>query len=599
MKKKIIDRIKFFLFMKKKMESKQTDIIKRVLLELKKYKLWILCSLLCAALTVVCTLLIPVLTGRAVDCMLGEGEISWDALYVILKEMALAIVATFFFQWIMNRINNFITYDITKSLRQRAFDKMLIMPIKNIDSHSHGDYMSRIATDADVLSDGLLMGFTQLFTGVLTIIGTIIFMVEVSLPIALVVILLTPISLFVSKFVASRTYNMFQLQAKHRGQQTGYASEMIENHDVVSAFSYNENAKEEFEKINDLLADSSLKATFYSSISNPSTRFVNNLIYSGVGVAGALLAIGGGITVGGLTSFLGYASQYAKPFNEISGVITELQNAIACAARLFEIIDAEPVLESQKEHLDGVKGYVEFKDVSFSYDASRPLIEHLNLQVEPGWRVAIVGPTGSGKTTMINLLMRFYEINGGSITIDGVDIRDIPRSNLRENFGMVLQETWLKTGTVRENLLLANPAASEEEMIAAAKSAHAHEFIKRLPNGYDTLIKGDDDSMSQGEKQLLCIARLMLALPPMLILDEATSSIDTRTEMKIQEAFGKMMEGRTTFIVAHRLSTIREADVILYMQDGKVLEQGSHEELLRKNGYYAKLYRSQFMAEEA
>lgn len=581
--------------MSTKNEIKQSQVIKRVLVELKTYRLQIVLSLICAVLTVIFTLLVPVLTGKAVDCMIGSGQIQWDGLYRILEKMALAIVGTCFFQWLMNRINNYITYDITKNMRQKAFEKMLVMPIKNIDSHSHGDYMSRIATDADVFSDGLLMGFTQLFTGVLTILGTIFFMVRVSLPIALVVIVLTPVSLLVAKFVASRTYAMFQLQAKHRGEQTAYADEMIENQSVVSAFSYNEKAKEEFDVLNDRLADSSLKATFYSSITNPTTRFVNSLIYSGVGVAGAILAIFGGITVGGLTSFLGYASQYAKPFNEISGVVTELQNAIACAARIFEIIDAPAVEESRENHLSDVEGKIVFEDVAFSYDPSKPLIEHLNLTVEPGQRIAIVGPTGSGKTTLINLLMRFYDTTHGKITIDGVDIRSIPRANLREKFGMVLQETWLKEGTIRENLLFANPDATEEEMVQAARTSHAHEFIKRLPNGYDTYIKGDDGSLSQGEKQLLCIARLMLALPPMLILDEATSSIDTRTEMKIQEAFQTMMEGRTTFVVAHRLSTIREADVILYMQDGQVLEQGNHQELLEKNGYYAKLYRSQFV----
>lgn len=581
--------------MSTKNEIKQSQVIKRVLVELKTYRLQIVLSLICAVLTVIFTLLVPVLTGKAVDCMIGSGQIQWDGLYRILEKMALAIVGTCFFQWLMNRINNYITYDITKNMRQKAFEKMLVMPIKNIDSHSHGDYMSRIATDADVFSDGLLMGFTQLFTGVLTILGTIFFMVRVSLPIALVVIVLTPVSLLVAKFVASRTYAMFRLQAKHRGEQTAYADEMIENQSVVSAFSYNEKAKEEFDVLNDRLADSSFKATFYSSITNPTTRFVNSLIYSGVGVAGAILAIFGGITVGGLTSFLGYASQYAKPFNEISGVVTELQNAIACAARIFEIIDAPAVEESRENHLSDVEGKIVFEDVAFSYDPSKPLIEHLNLTVEPGQRIAIVGPTGSGKTTLINLLMRFYDTTHGKITIDGVDIRSIPRANLREKFGMVLQETWLKEGTIRENLLFANPDATEEEMVQAARTSHAHEFIKRLPNGYDTYIKGDDGSLSQGEKQLLCIARLMLALPPMLILDEATSSIDTRTEMKIQEAFQTMMEGRTTFVVAHRLSTIREADVILYMQDGQVLEQGNHQELLEKNGYYAKLYRSQFV----
>lgn len=584
--------------MSTKNEIKQSEVLKRVFSELKGYRMQIVLSLLCAVLTVIFTLLIPVLTGKAIDCMLGQGAIQWSALLTVLEKMVVVIVGTFFFQWVMNRINNYITYDITKSMRQKAFDKMLVMPIKNIDAHSHGDYMSRIATDADVFSDGLLMGFTQLFTGVLTIIGTIFFMVRVSLPIALVVIVLTPVSLLVAKFVAGRTYAMFQLQAKHRGEQTAYADEMIENQAIVSAFSYNETAKKEFDVLNERLADSSFQATFYSSLTNPSTRFVNSLIYSGVGVAGALLAIAGGITVGGLTSFLGYASQYAKPFNEISGVVTELQNAIACAARIFEIIDAPEVEESDAQHLDEVKGRIVFEDVAFSYDPEKPLIEHLNLTVEPGQRIAIVGPTGSGKTTLINLLMRFYETTHGSITVDGVDIRSIPRANLRENFGMVLQETWLKEGTIRENLMFANPDATEEQMIQAAKTSHAHEFIKRLPKGYDTYIKGDDGNLSQGEKQLLCIARLMLALPPMLILDEATSSIDTRTEMKIQEAFQKMMEGRTTFVVAHRLSTIREADVILYMQDGKVLEQGNHKELLQKNGYYAKLYRSQFICDK-
>ena len=478
--------------MSTKNEIKQSQVIKRVLVELKTYRLQIVLSLICAVLTVIFTLLVPVLTGKAVDCMIGSGQIQWDGLYQILEKMALAIVGTCFFQWLMNRINNYITYDITKNMRQKAFEKMLVMPIKNIDSHSHGDYMSRIATDADVFSDGLLMGFTQLFTGVLTILGTIFFMVRVSLPIALVVIALTPVSLLVAKFVASRTYAMFQLQAKHRGEQTAYADEMIENQSVVSAFSYNEKAKEEFDVLNDRLADSSFKATFYSSITNPTTRFVNSLIYSGVGVAGAILAIFGGITVGGLTSFLGYASQYAKPFNEISGVVTELQNAIACAARIFEIIDAPAVEESRENHLSDVEGKIVFEDVAFSYDPSKPLIEHLNLTVEPGQRIAIVGPTGSGKTTLINLLMRFYDTTHGKITIDGVDIRSISRANLREKFGMVLQETWLKEGTIRENLLFANPDATEEEMVQAARTSHAHEFIKRLPNGYDTYIKGDD-----------------------------------------------------------------------------------------------------------
>lgn len=584
--------------MSKKIDKKQTQIIKRVLQELKPYRFHLIASLICAAFTVVFTLMIPVYIGEAVDCMVGVDNIDTAGLWKIVGKMAFAIAGTFIFQWIMNRLNNYVTYDVTKNMRQKAFDKMMIMPIRHIDGHSHGDYMSRITTDADVFSDGLLMGFSQLFTGVLTILGTIIFMVRVNAVIALVVIVFTPVSLLVAKFIAQKTYAMFQLQAKNRGEQTSYANEMIEQQRVVAAFAYRENAKEEFSVLNQKLADSSLKATFFSSITNPATRFVNSLIYSGVGVAGALLAISGGISVGGLTSFLAYASQYAKPFNEISGVVTELQNALACGARIFEMMDEKPVEESDENFLQNVEGTIEFSDVSFSYDPAKPLIEHLNLSIKPGWRVAIVGPTGSGKTTLINLLMRFYEITGGSITIDGVDIRSITRKNLREQFGMVLQETWLMEGTIRDNLLVANPDATQEEMVAAAKMSHAHGFIKRLPRGYDTFITSDDGSLSQGERQLLCITRVMLALPPMLILDEATSSIDTRTEMKIQSAFQTMMEGRTSFVVAHRLSTIREADVILYMQDGKVLEQGNHKELLAKGGYYAKLYRKQFGLEE-
>lgn len=584
--------------MSKKIDKKQTQIIKRVLQELKPYRFHLIASLICAAFTVVFTLMIPVYIGEAVDCMVGVDNIDTAGLWKIVGKMAFAIAGTFIFQWIMNRLNNYVTYDVTKNMRQKAFDKMMIMPIRHIDGHSHGDYMSRITTDADVFSDGLLMGFSQLFTGVLTILGTIIFMVRVNAVIALVVIVFTPVSLLVAKFIAQKTYAMFQLQAKNRGEQTSYANEMIEQQRVVATFAYRENAKEEFSVLNQKLADSSLKATFFSSITNPATRFVNSLIYSGVGVAGALLAISGGISVGGLTSFLAYASQYAKPFNEISGVVTELQNALACGARIFEMMDEKPVEESDENFLQNVEGTIEFSDVSFSYDPAKPLIEHLNLSIKPGWRVAIVGPTGSGKTTLINLLMRFYEITGGSITIDGVDIRSITRKNLREQFGMVLQETWLMEGTIRDNLLVANPDATQEEMVAAAKMSHAHGFIKRLPQGYDTFITSDDGSLSQGERQLLCITRVMLALPPMLILDEATSSIDTRTEMKIQSAFQTMMEGRTSFVVAHRLSTIREADVILYMQDGKVLEQGNHKELLAKGGYYAKLYRKQFGLEE-
>lgn len=573
-------------------------VFQRILRELKPYGLFIGISLVCACITVWLSLLIPVMTGKAVDCMLGVDQILWKKLSGVLQRMVWVILGTVAAQWLMNRMNNYITYHVTKNIRQKAFHKMMEMPIKEIDSHSHGDFMSRIATDADVFSDGLLMGFTQLFTGILTVIGTIYFMLSVSPRIAIVVIFLTPVSLFVAKFIAGRTYHLFQLQAKHRGTQTAYGEEMISQQRVVALFAYEEQAKERFEALNDQLADSSLKATFYSSLTNPSTRFVNSLIYAGVGVSGALLAIAGGISVGGLTSFLGYASQYAKPFNEISGVVTEFQNAIACAARLFEMIDGPSVEESKETALDHVKGRITFEDVSFSYIPQKPLIRHLQLEVLPGQSVAIVGPTGSGKTTLINLLMRFYDTTGGRICIDGVDIKSISRRNLREQFGMVLQETWLMEGTIRENLLLANPDATEEEMIQAAKTAYAHEFIRRLPNGYDTYLRGDDGSLSAGERQLLCIARVMLALPPMLILDEATSSIDTRTEMKIQSAFHTMMEGRTTFIVAHRLSTVREADVILYMEDGQVLEQGNHRELLKKNGYYARLYRSQFVLKE-
>ncbi len=570
------------------------ETLKRILQELKPYKLSIIASLICAAITVISTLLIPVYTGQAVDCIIGVDNIDTEALVPILCKMLLATACTFLFQWIMNRLNNYITYDITKNMRQEAFDKLIILPIKEIDGHSRGDYVSRIATDVDGFSDGLLMGFNQLFTGVLTIIGTIFFMIRVNAVIALIVIALTPLSLLVAKFVSSRSYLSFTEQAQWRGAQTSYVNEMIAHQDVVSAFAYENHAKEKFGEMNVSLAKSSLKATFYSSITNPSTRFVNNLIYAGVGATGAMMAIGGGITVGGLTSFLSYASQYAKPFNEISGVITEFQNALACGKRIFELIDETPVVEDDSHTLSDVKGEIEFADVSFSYVPEHPLIEHLNLSIRPGQHVAIVGPTGSGKTTLINLLMRFYELTGGAITVDGIDITTVTRENLREQIGMVLQETWLMEGTIRQNLLMANPEASEEEMIAAARMAHADGFIARLPQGYDTYIRSDDSNLSQGEKQLLCIARLMLALPPILILDEATSSIDTRTEQKIQSAFATMMKGRTTFVVAHRLSTIRESDVILYMENGHVLEQGSHAELLAKGGYYARLYKKQF-----
>ena len=527
------------------------------------------------------------------DCIVGVGEIDYDRLISILRELSITVAATFFSQWIMNRVNNRITYNITKSLRDRAFNKLQHMRLAEIDSHPHGDFVSRIVSDADTFSDGLLMGFTQLFTGVLTILGTIYFMVIISWKIAIIVIVATPFSLLLAKFISERTYKFFGDQAKLRGEETSYIEEMIINKNIVRNMYYENEALGRFEEMNSKLADASMNATFYSSTVNPSTRLVNNLIYAAVGVFGALMAINGGITVGGLTSFLSYASTYGKPFNEISGVVTEFQNALACAARLFEMIDAEVEDNNGTAVIDSAKGQIEFKDVSFSYDKNKKLIEHLNLKVEPGKRVAIVGPTGAGKSTIINLLMRFYDIDAGQILIDGVDIRDIDIDNLRRNFGMVLQETWLKEASIKDNLKMASPNATDEEIIEAAKATHAHSFIKRMPYGYDTILSSTNGSLSQGQMQLLCITRVMLNIPPMLILDEATSSIDTRTEQKIQSAFNKMMKGRTTFVVAHRLSTIREADVILFVKDGKIVEQGNHTELLQKDGFYAKLYRSQ------
>lgn len=571
----------------------QSQILKRVLIEIKAYNLSLLVSILCALVTVYFTLRIPILTGQAVDCIVGAGNIDYDGLLFILKKMSVAVAITFFSQWIMNRVNNKITYTVTKNLRERAFNKLQNMKLSDIDSHPHGDYVSRIVSDADTFSDGLLMGFTQLFTGVLTIIGTIYFMLMISWKIALIVIIATPFSLLLAKFISGRTYKFFGKQASLRGDTTSYIEEMIINKNIVRNMDYEDEALKHFEVMNDNLADASMKATFYSSIVNPSTRLINNIIYAAVGVVGGLMAVSGGITVGGLTSFLSYASTYGKPFNEISGVITEFQNALACAGRLFELIDAEVEINDGKKLIDDVKGHIEFKDVYFSYDKNKKLIEKLNLDVKPGQRIAIVGPTGAGKSTIINLLMRFYDIDKGQILIDGTDIRDIEIDNLRKNFGMVLQETWLKEGTIKDNLKMANPAATDEEIIAAAKETHSHSFIKRMPNGYDTVLSGGNGLLSQGQMQLLCITRVMLNIPPMLILDEATSSIDTRTEQKIQSAFAKMMKGRTTFVVAHRLSTIREADVILFVKDGQIVEQGTHFELLQKNGFYAKLYRSQ------
>ena len=571
----------------------QSKVLNRILIELRAYKIQIIASVLCALATVILTLRIPILTGQAVDCIVSKGVIDYTRLLSVLKEISITVVATFFTQWIMNRVNNRITYTITKNLRDRSFSKLQHIKLAEIDSHPHGDFVSRIVSDADTFSDGLLMGFTQLFTGVLTILGTIYFMMIISWKIALIVIIATPFSLLLAKFISERTYNFFGEQAKLRGAETSYIEEIIVNKNIVRNNDFDTYALDNFETMNDRLADASMKATFYSSTVNPSTRLVNNIIYAAVGVFGALMALSGGITVGGLTSFLSYASSYGKPFNEISGVVTEFQNAIACAARLFEIIDAEVEVDDGNAVIDGAKGAIEFKDVFFSYDKEKKLIEHLNLKVEPGQRVAIVGPTGAGKSTIINLLMRFYDVDAGQILIDGTDIRDIDISNLRSNFGMVLQETWLKNASVKDNLRMASPNATDEEIIAAAKATRAHSFIKRMPYGYDTILSTDNGAISQGQMQLLCITRVMLNIPPMLILDEATSSIDTRTEQKIQAAFNKMMEGRTTFVVAHRLSTIREADVILFVKDGQIVEQGNHRELLQKDGFYAKLYRSQ------
>lgn len=572
----------------------QSEILKRVLTELKSYGLNLFVSLLCAIVTVYFTLRIPILTGRAVDCIIGVQNVDYDGLLFILKEMTVAVAITFFSQWVMNRVNNRVTYTVTKDFRERAFNKLQNMKLSDIDSHPHGDYVSRIVSDADTFSDGLLMGFTQLFTGVLTILGTIYFMLLISWPIALIVIIATPLSLLLAKFISGRTYKFFGKQASLRGDTTSYIEEMIINKNIVRNMDYEGEALKRFEDMNSNLADASMKATFYSSTVNPSTRLINNIIYASVGVVGGLMAISGGITVGGLTSFLSYASTYGKPFNEISGVITEFQNALACAGRLFEMIDADVEINEGINTIDDVKGHIEFKDVYFSYDKNKKLIEKLNLDIRPGQRVAIVGPTGAGKSTIINLLMRFYDIDKGQILIDGTDIRDIELDNLRKNFGMVLQETWLKDGTIKENLRMANPKATDEEIIAAAKETHSHSFIKRMPKGYDTVLTGDNGLLSQGQMQLLCITRVMLNIPPMLILDEATSSIDTMTEIRIQKAFSVLMKGRTSFIVAHRLSTIKNADIILVMKDGRIIEQGTHKELLAQNGFYSELYNSQF-----
>lgn len=580
----------------KKIRSEQSETLKKVLRYLKRYWFFLALSFGLAAITVASTLYIPLLTGDAVDCVIGKGQVDFTGIFAVLKRMVMVIGVTAVAQWGMNICNNKMTYQIVRDIRNEAFVKLEILPLKYLDGHPSGEVVSRIIADVDQFADGLLMGFTQLFTGVLTIVGTIGFMLSVNVGITLVVLLITPVSMIVASFIAKKTFTMFRLQSEARGEQTALIDEMIGNQKVVQAFGHEKDAMEQFGEINERLRKYSLHAIFFSSITNPSTRFVNSLVYTGVGVTGALAAISGRMTVGQLTAFLNYANQYTKPFNEISGVVTELQNAIACAGRVFELIEEEPQVPEPADStaLTDVEGRVDLEHVAFSYRPDQKLIEDLNLAVKPGERVAIVGPTGCGKTTVINLLMRFYDVDAGSISVEGDDIRQVTRKSLRSSYGMVLQDTWLRSGTVRENILIGKPDATEEEMIEAAKNSHAHSFIKRLPKGYDTVIGEDGGGLSQGQKQLLCITRLMLCRPPMLILDEATSSIDTRTEMKIQNAFARLMEGHTSFIVAHRLSTIREADVILVMKDGHIIEQGNHESLLAKKGFYAKLYNSQF-----
>ena len=572
------------------------DTLKKIWAFLRPYKLLAAASVVCAALTVVLTLYLPILTGEAVNCIVGPGAVDFAGLVRLLVQMGVVIALTALFQWLMNLANNRITFCVVRDIRERAFDRLAELPLRYLDGHAHGDILSRIIADVDQFSDGLLMGFTQFFTGVLTILGTLVIMLNIHAGIALVVIVLTPMSFLVAAFIAKQTYSMFKLQSETRGELTAHIDEMIGGAKVVQAFGRERAAQERFDEINGRLRDCSLRATFFSSITNPATRFVNSMVYAAVAVVGALAALGGGITVGALTSLLSYANQYTKPFNEISGVVTELQNAVACAARAFELMEAEPQTPDAPDAavLEQVHGAVTLQNVDFSYRPDQELIRDLNLSVRPGQRVAIAGPTGCGKSTVINLLMRFYDVDGGSISVDGHDIRSVTRDSLRASYGMVLQETWLKTGTVRENILFGHPEATEEEMVAAAKAAHAHSFIRRLPQGYDTRISEDGGNLSQGQKQLLCIARVMLSLPPMLILDEATSSIDTRTEIRIQQAFARMMQGRTSFIVAHRLATIREADQILVMRDGKIIEQGNHDELLARGGFYAELYHSQF-----
>lgn len=576
------------------MKNKKT--INRVLKLIRPYTYLVVSILVLAAVTVAATLYSPILIGKGVDCMIEKGLVSFPDLKLVLLQLAVVTAISAISQWVMSLLTNKMTYKIVDDIRRRVFAHMEILPLRYMDAHQPGDAISRISTDVDQFSDGLLMGFTQLFSGVMTILGTLGFMISIDGRITLIVVLITPLSFFVANFIAKRTFTMFRLQSETRAEMTSLVEEMVGNQKVVKAFAYEKEAEEQFDDINQRLQSCSLKATFFSSITNPSTRFVNGLVYTGVGIFGAFSAIQGRITVGQLSSFLNYANQYTKPFNEISGVVTELQNALACAGRIFHFLDEEPVPENAADAktLDQVEGRVRFEDVSFSYTSEVPLIEHMNLEVKPGQRVAIVGPTGCGKTTVINLLMRFYDVNKGKITLDGVPIQDLTWESLRSSYGMVIQETWLKTGTIRDNISYGKPDATREEVIEAAKQAHAHSFIKRLPKGYDTVMGEDGGSLSQGQKQLLCIARLMLLKPPVLILDEATSSIDTMTEIRIQKAFQKLMEGRTSFVVAHRLSTIKESDVILVMKDGHILETGKHEELLEKKGFYAQLYQSQF-----
>jgi len=574
----------------------QTGTLKKVLQYIGAYRFWIVLSVLLAVVTVALTLYIPILVSRAIDLIIAQGLVDFEGILKILIRIGIAAAATAVLQWIMNTINNRITYQVVRDVRNQAFEKIQILPLKFLDSHPYGGIVSRVIADVDQFADGLLMGFTQLFTGVVTIAGTLIFMLTIHPLITLVVVGLTPLSLLVARFIAKHTYDMFKLQSETRAEQTALIDEMVGNQKVVQAFSYEDEAQERFDEINERLEKCSLQATFFSSLTNPCTRFVNSIVYAGVALTGALTVVSGGMTVGGLSAFLSYANQYTKPFNEISGVITELQNALTCAARIFELIEEEPQIPDDKDavELTQVQGSVRLQNVDFSYDPAQHLIEELNLDVKPGQRIAIVGPTGCGKTTLINLLMRFYDVDGGSIAVEEYDIRRLTRKSLREHYGMVLQDTWLKAGTIRDNIRMGRPDATDEEVIEVAKASYAHGFIRRLPQGYDTVIGEDGGSLSQGQKQLLSIARVMLCHPPMLILDEATSSIDTRTELRIQDAFEKLMRGRTSFIVVHRLSTIQNADRILVMKDGKIIEQGTHGELLAEKGFYYKLYESQF-----